>query len=134
MSRELSGEDETYKFIIKKLGIRFHRRLGYEGDLIEFKNVELTPLALDKKLMDIFYEVDRKFNLNIELQSSPVYDQKLEDMYKYRIYSESMDGKPFRTCVFATYEIAQNLLELGFDEKTISKAIKLDLETIRKLK
>ena len=83
LTRELISEDETYKFIIKTLGIRFHRHLGYDGDSIEFKNVELNPLALDNKLMDILYEVDGKYNRNIELQSTPVYDSKLNDMYKY---------------------------------------------------
>lgn len=75
MTRELSSEDETYKYIIKKLGIRFHKRLGYDGESIEFKNIEITPLAVDNKFMDIFYEVDGK-NYNIELQSYPCMDLK----------------------------------------------------------
>ena len=91
MSKKVSREDEAYKYIIKKLGIRFHRYLGYDGNSLEFKNVELTPSALDNKFMDIFYEVDGKSNFNIELQSSPVYESKMRDMYKYRIYSESED-------------------------------------------
>ena len=53
--------------------------------------------------MDILYEVDGKYNRNIELQSTPVYDPKLNDMYKYRIYTQCEDGKPFKTSVFATY-------------------------------
>lgn len=116
MPKELSREDETYKYIIKKLGIRFHRRLGYEGNSIEFKNVELTPLALDNKFMDLFYEVDGKSNQNIELQSSPVYSPKMNDMYKYRIYSESVDAKPFNTCVFATYNPGYGLEEITISE------------------
>lgn len=28
MSKKVSREDEVYKYIIKKLGIRFHRYLG----------------------------------------------------------------------------------------------------------
>ena len=83
MSKELSREDETYKYIIKKLGIHFHKRLGYDGDSIQLKNVELTPLAKDNKFMDIFYEVDSRYNVNIELQSSPVYESKMRDMYNY---------------------------------------------------
>ena len=116
MSKELSGQDETYKYIIKKLGIRFHRRLGYDGNSLEFKNVELTPFALDNKFMDIFYEVDGKSNFNIELQSSPVYESKMRDMYKYRIYSESEDEKAFNTCVFATYNPNYGIEELAIDE------------------
>lgn len=116
MSKELSRQDETYKYIIKKLGIRFHRRLGYDGNSLEFKNVELTPFALDNKFMDIFYEVDGKSNFNIELQSSPVYESKMRDMYKYRIYSESEDEKAFHTCVFATYNPNYGIEELAIDE------------------
>lgn len=115
MTRKLSREDETYKFIIKKLGIRFHKRLGYDGDSIEIKNIELTPLAVDNKYMDIFYNVDGKTNHNIELQSSPVYESKLKDMYKYRIYSESEDGMPFKSCIFATYNPNHGLKSIEID-------------------
>lgn len=116
MSKELSRQDETYKYIIKKLGIRFHRRLGYEGNSLVFKNVELTPFAMDIKLMDIFYEVDGKSNFNIELQSSPVYESKMRDMYKYRIYSESEDENSFNTCVFANYNPNYGIEELAIDD------------------
>ena len=113
------SEDETYKFIIKTLGIRFHRHLGYDGDSIEFKNVELNPLALDNKLMDILYEVDGKHNRNIELQSTPVYDSKLSDMYKYRIYTQCEDGKAFKTGVFATYPPSLGRKEIVIDGNVI---------------
>lgn len=116
MSKKVSREDEVYKYIIKKLGIRFHRYLGYGGNSLVLKNVELTPMASDNKFMDIFYEVDEKSNFNIELQSSPVYESKMMDMYKYRIYSESEDEKSFNTCVFATYNPNYGIEELSIDE------------------
>jgi hypothetical protein len=116
MPKEISTEDETYKYIIKKLGIRFHKRLGYDGNSIEFKNVELTPLASENKFMDIFYEVDGEYNTNIELQSSPVYESKMIDMYKYDIYSESEDGMLFKTCVFATHNPNYGIEELAISE------------------
>ena len=115
MTSELSREDETYKYIFKKLGVRFYRRLGYDAESIKFKNVELVPLAPDNRYMDIFIEVDGKYNSNVELQSSPVYDSKMEDMYKYRIYSQSEDGMPFKTCVFATYNPKHGIDNLEID-------------------
>ena len=97
------------------MGVRFYRRLGYDAELIKFKNVELVPLAPDNRYMDIFIEVDGKYNSNVELQSSPVYDSKMEDMYRYRICSQSEDGMPFKTCVFATYNLKHGIDNLELD-------------------
>ena len=115
MTSELSGEDETYKYIFKKLGVRFYTKLGYDAESIKFKNVELVPLAPDNRYMDIFIEVDGKYNSNVELQSSPVYGPKMEDMYRYRIYSQSEDGMPFKTCVFATYNPKHGIDNIEID-------------------
>ncbi len=98
-----SKQDLTYKFIIKTLNIRFHRYLGYEGEKLTFNNVELIPPANDNKYMDISYNVDEIINVNIEHQSSPVYESKMRDIYKYHIYLEAEDKKPVISCVVGTY-------------------------------
>ena len=81
MTDEQCKADETYKYIIKRLGIRFHRRLGYDGDEIDFKNVELIPPVKDKKIMDVVYVVDGEYFQNLEHQSTPVYSSKMEDIF-----------------------------------------------------
>lgn len=88
MTKEIIGEDETYKFIAKTLKIRLYRRLGYDGEEIVFLNVEQIPIGTDQKFMDIIGVVDGDGKGNIELQSTPVYDPKMLDMYKYRTYSQ----------------------------------------------
>ena len=56
MTSYYNREDQTYKYIAKSLGVHFHRYLGYEGDQIQFNNVELVLLASDNKFMDICYD------------------------------------------------------------------------------
>ena len=114
-NEELLSEDETYKYIIKQLKERFHRRLGYECEKIEIQNIELVPLAKLHKFMDISYTVDGLLKQNIELQSKPVYPPKMEDMYKYRILSQADEFCPFKTCVFATYPPTQGIQDLEID-------------------
>ena len=108
-------EDETYKYIFKKLHIRFHRRLGYEGEKLIFINIELIPPDIAHKYMDIGYVVDGARKYNIEFQSIPVYDPKMVDMYKYRVYSQADEFSPFKTCVFATYPPSQGIENRDFD-------------------
>ena len=92
-------------------------KLGYKADAVEFKNVELIPKAKDKKYMDILCTVDGKFNPNIEPQSTPVYDTKMEDMHKYRTYTQCEDNLPFKTCVLATYPQNHGIRSLEIDEQ-----------------
>ena len=80
MTQELSGEDESYKYIIKKIGVPMLEKLGHNAENVKFNNVELIPKAKDKKYMDILCTVDGKYNLNIEPQSTPVHDTKMNDM------------------------------------------------------
>lgn len=115
MINDTISADETYKFIIKKLNVRFHRRLGYDGNEISFINVELIPPVDDNKRMDIGYIVDGEYSQNIEHQSSPVYESKMKDIYKYRVYSQAQDDKSFRTCIFATYNPNLGLNELELE-------------------
>ncbi len=110
-----SKQDLTYKFIIKKLNIRFHRYLGYEGENLTFNNVELIPLANDNKYMDISYSVDDEVSVNIEHQSSPVYESKMNDIYKYHIYLESDNRKPVISCIVSTYNPNQGCRECNID-------------------
>ena len=110
-----SKQDLTYKFIIKKLNIRFHRYLGYEGENLTFNNVELIPLANDNKYMDISYSVDDEVSVNIEHQSSPVYESKMNDIYKYHIYLESDNKKPVISCIVSTYNPNQGCRECNID-------------------
>ena len=111
MTDELSKADETYKFFIKRLGIRFHRRLGYDGDEIDFKNVELIPPLRDRKIMDMVYVVDGEYFQNLEHQSTPVYSPKMEDIFKYRVYFQADEDLPGRTCVIATYDINKGITD-----------------------
>ena len=115
MTDEVIGEDETYKYIFKKLHVRFHRRLGYDGNEIVFINIELIPPHMAHKYMDIGYVVDGKQKYNIEFQSTAVYNPKMEDMYKYRVYSQADEFQPFKTCVFATYPPTQGIENKDFD-------------------
>ena len=115
MSEDIIGADECYKYIFKKLNARFHRRLGYDCERIDFINIELIPPDRAHKFMDIGYVVDGKEKYNIEFQSTAVYDPKMEDMYKYRIYSQADDYSPFKTCVFATYPPTQGIENRDFD-------------------
>lgn len=39
----------------------------------------------------------------------------MRDMYKYRIYSESEDEKPFKTCIFATYNPKHGIKDIEMD-------------------
>ena len=111
MTDEQSCADETYKFFIKRLGVRFHRRLGYDGDEIDFKNVELIPPVRDRKIMDMVYVVDGEYFQNLEHQSIPVYSPKMEDIFKYRVYFQADEDLPGRTCVIATYDINRGITD-----------------------
>ena len=117
MNENLSGEDESYKYIIKNIGVPMLEKLGYNAEKVEFQNVELIPKAKAKKYMDILCTVDGKYNLNIEPQSTPVYDTKMEDMYKYRTYTQCEDNLRFKTCVLATYAPNHGIRSLEIDEQ-----------------
>ena len=117
MAENFSGKDEIYKYMIKNIGVPILEKLGHQADNVEFKNVELIPKAKDKKYMDILCTVDGKFNLNIEPQSTPVYDTKMEDMYKYRTYTQCEDNLPFKTLVLATYNPNHGIRSLEIDEQ-----------------
>ena len=117
MTQKLSGEDESYKYMIKNIGVPILEKLGYKAENIEFKNVELIPKAKDKKYMDILCTVDGKFNLNIEPQSTPVYDTKMEDMHKYRTYTQCEDNLPFKTAVLTTHTLNHGIISLEIDEQ-----------------
>ena len=105
----------TYKFIIKTLKHRFFRYLGYEGENIVFENVEQIPIGSDQKIMDILAKVNGNLKRNIEIQSTPVYNPKMLDMYKYRIYNQADEFTVFKTTVFATYPPTQGIEELEID-------------------
>lgn len=116
MSQKLSGEDESYKYMIKNIGAPILEKLGHDAENVKFNNVEVIPKAKDKKFMDILCTVDGKYNLNIEPQSTPVYDTKMDDMYKYRTYTQCEDGIPFKTIVLATYNPNHGIRSLEIDE------------------
>lgn len=115
MAEERIGQDVTYKFIIKTLKQRFFRHLGYEGENIVFENVEQIPMGPDQKIMDILAKVNGNLKRNIEVQSTPVYDSKMHDMYKYRIYNQADEFTVFKTTVFATYPPTQGIEEIEID-------------------
>ena len=115
MAEERIGQDVTYKFIIKTLKHRFFRHLGYEGENIVFENVEQIPMGPDQKIMDILAKVNGNLKRNIEVQSTPVYDSKMLDMYKYRIYNQADEFTVFKTTVFATYPPTQGIEEIEID-------------------
>lgn len=116
MPQELSSEDESYKYIIKNIGSPMLEKLGHNAENVKFNNVELIPKAKDKKYMDILCTVDGKYNLNIEPQSTPVYDTKMEDMYKYRTYTQCEESITFKTIVLATYNPNHGIKSLEIDE------------------
>ena len=76
MAEKLSGEDESFKYMVKNIGVPILEKLGHQAEEVEFKNVELIPKAKDKKYMDVLCSVDGKYNLNIEPQSTPIYETK----------------------------------------------------------
>ena len=78
--------------------------------------MEQIPIGSDQKFMDIIGVIDGESKGNIELQSTPVYDPKMLDMYKYRIYSQAEEFTPFKTIVFATYPPTQGIEELEIDD------------------
>ena len=99
MAEKLIGKDESYKYMIKNIGVPMLEKLGHQAENVEFQNIELIPKAKDKKYMDILCTVDGKYNLNIEPQSTPIYETKMEDMHKYRTYTQCENNIPFQTCV-----------------------------------
>ena len=116
MTKELVRQDETYKYIIKTLNVRFFQRLGYDADEIVFLNVEQIPIGPDQKFMDICAMINGEYKGNIELQSTPVYDPKMLDFYKYRIYSQAEEFMSFKTTVFATYPPTQGIVQQEMDD------------------
>lgn len=115
MTKELIGQDECYKYMIKKLKVRFVRRLGYDCEEVIFINTELIPSGNNHKFMDVACYVDGECIRNFELQSYPVYEPKMEDMYKYRVFAQADNYRPFKTTVFATYNPNQGISELELD-------------------
>lgn len=115
MVEDRINQDVTYKFIIKTLKQRFFRHLGYEGENIVFENVEQIPMGPDQKIMDIVAKINGNLKRNIEVQSTPVYDSKMHDMYKYRIYNQADEFTVFKTTAFATYPPTQGIEEIEID-------------------
>lgn len=116
MIRELASEDEIYKYFLKVLKEKFHRRLGYECEEIEFLNTELIPQGIDRKYMDCHYRVDGKSKHNQEFQSTPVYYPKMLDIFKYMVDSEAEEFTEFSTYILATYNPNQGIRELEFGD------------------
>ncbi len=116
MTKELARQDDTYKYIIKTLNVRFFRRLGYDAEKVVFLNIEQIPIGPDQKFMDICAMINDEYKGNIELQSTPVYDPKMLDFYKYRIYSQAEDFTSFKTTIFATYPPTQGIVEKEMDD------------------
>ena len=99
MTKELIGQDECYKYMIKKLKVRFVRRLGYDCEEVIFINTELIPSGNNHKFMDVACYVDGECIRNFELQSYPVYEPKMEDMYKYRVFAQADNYRSFNIIV-----------------------------------
>ena len=103
MSINSVGEDETYKFFLKKLRVRFHRRISKDGEEIEMLNTELVPINSKHKHMDEHYKIDNKYQQNMEFQSTPVYAEKMLAILMYMIFALAELFTEFRTCILATY-------------------------------
>ena len=116
VTKELAGQDDAYKYMIKTLNVRFFRRLGYDAEEVVFLNVEQIPIGPDQKFMDICAIINGEYKGNIELQSTPVYDPKMLDIYKYRIYSQAEEFVSFKTTVFATYPPTQGIVQQEMDD------------------
>ena len=87
MGENSVGEDETYKFFLKTLKVRFHRRICGDGENIEIMNTELIPPGSDHKYMDGHYMVDKKYQQNMEFQSTPLYDDKMCIIFMYMVFA-----------------------------------------------
>ena len=72
--------DISYKFMYKMLGIDFHQYLYDYGETIEFIETEVSGSGLRK---DITAKIDGDTIQITEFMSTPLYDGKLRDMYKY---------------------------------------------------
>ncbi|MBQ8017028.1 MAG: hypothetical protein IJ258_02875 [Methanobrevibacter sp.] len=116
MTKDFAGQDDAYKYIIKTLNVRFFQRLGYDAQKVVFLNVEQIPIGPDQKFMDILARIDDEYKANIELQSTPVYDPKMLDFYKYRIYSQSEEFSGFKTTILATYPPTQGIVQKEMDD------------------
>ena len=114
MSYNSVGEDETYKYFLKKLKVRFHRRINKDGEEIEMLNTELVPQDSAHKHMDGHYKVDNKYQQNMEFQSTPVYPKKMLSILMYMIFALAELFTEFRTCILATYPPTQGIHELKF--------------------
>ena len=108
------GEDETYKYFLKKLRARFHRRINRDGEEIEMLNTELVPPNSEHKHMDGHYKVDDKYQQNMEFQSTPVYARRMLGILMYMIFALAELFTEFRTCIVATYPPTQGIRELKF--------------------
>ena len=114
-SKKHHDEDLFYKFIFRKLKIRMHHYLGYGGKKMDFQNPEQVPLSKDDKFMDVAYIIDDKTFYNVENQSTPTYEEKLQDIYKYHIYGEVESGMPLKSVVFSTANPNHGIEKLKID-------------------
>ena len=120
MTSELSSEDETYKYFLKKLKVRFHRRTCGDGEYIELLNVEQIPASNEHKYMDGHYSVDGKYRQNMEFQSTPVYAQKMIAIFMYMVFALAELFTEFHTCIVATYPPTQGITELKIGDVLFS--------------
>ena len=72
--------DKSYKFMHKRLGIKFHRYLYKKGESLRYIDTEIPETGQRR---DITYIVDEETIFNMEFQSTPLYQEKMEDMFDY---------------------------------------------------
>lgn len=73
--------DKSYKFMNKRLGIRFHRYFFEKnGDKIVFLDNEISDTGQRR---DITYKLDNKSIFNVEFQSKAIYDDKMNSIFEY---------------------------------------------------
>lgn len=117
--------DRSYKFNYKILGIRFHRYLYHEGDLIEFVETEIAGTGQRK---DVVVIVDDNVIKLTEFMSKGLYDDKLNSMCDYHEdtrYDPKYDG----------YEVQSGVVSIanpnhGIDWIKIDKNVSFEVDTI----
>ena len=114
MTKDSVSEDETYKFFLKKLKVRFHRRICGDGEEIEIFNPELIPVGSEHKHMDTYYKVDNKYQQNMEFQSTPVYPERMFGIFIYMVLALAELLLEIHTCILATYPPSYGIQKLQF--------------------
>lgn len=95
--------DKSYKFMHKRLGIKFHRYFYKKGEKLRYIDTEIPDTGQRR---DITCIVDEETIFDKEFQSTPIDDDKLHDMYDYReslVCDKNYEGFDVRVGSVNTY-------------------------------